>query len=65
MARSNLLLKAYKWEKLKKCALLCAVVPVICNAVDFNPFGFKRSVSDFSQILLGLNNLKYFPSETT
>ena len=65
MARSNL--SPLKWETLKKCAFLCAVVLCdICNAVDFNPFGFKRSrsVSSFSQILLGWNILNYFSTET-
>ena len=44
--------------------LLCSL---ICNAVYFNPLGFKRSrsVSDISQILLVWNILKCFPSETT
>ena len=44
--------------------VLCSV---ICNVVEFNPFGFEisRPVSGFSQILLGWNILMYFSSEIT
>ena len=43
-----------------------AVVLCDMNAVDFNLFGFirLRSVSGFSQVSLGWNISKYFPSKT-
>ena len=50
-------------RKLKKCSLLCAVV--LCDMQCSWLLWIQRSssVNDFSQILLGWNILKDFPSE--